>query len=77
MRKPSYIAKIDNGVRAAAAENYIRYSLWTGAGLGVVGGLIFHNFLVGLAGWVAATIFSLIWWRPNGPGRKRMERDGS
>ncbi len=74
--KPEYLAKIDNGTRSAAAAPYVKYSLWTGAALGVVGGAIFRNVLAGLAGWVLSTLFSLFWWRPSGPGRRRRENAG-
>jgi hypothetical protein len=68
--------KIDNGTRAVAAANYVKWSLFMGAALGFVGAAIFHNIFAGLAGWVVSTIFSLFWWRPNGPGRRRFESAG-
>jgi hypothetical protein len=61
--------------RADAARNYVTFSVWTALAMDVLGSVVFHNLLAGLVGGVCTAAFSWFWWRPGGPGARRVKDD--
>ena len=56
------------------AEHTVTYALGAALFMAVLGTAVFRNVFAGLAGGLATGLFTLWWWRANGPGRKRLEK---
>ena len=64
--------------RRRTGSNYMSGYPWSAVyvaiPLGILGVLSFHNVFAGAAGFVAATLLGLWYWKPGGRGRRRIEK---
>jgi hypothetical protein len=61
--------------RETAARNPVSFTIGVALAMGILGVAIFDNVLAGIAGCVSTAAFSWFWWRPGGPGARRVKAD--
>jgi hypothetical protein len=59
--------------RGYAAANRVKFSVTQSVVVLFTFTVLFRNVIAGLAGAVVALVFGLYWWRPGGPGRRRLQ----
>lgn len=60
--------------RVAAAKRPVPTALLQGLAMGIFGAVLFQNVFAGIAGGLATFLFAIYWWRPAGPGPKRLQK---
>jgi hypothetical protein len=61
--------------REWASQNPLRATIQRSIISGLLAFAIFHDWRAGLIGLACTLPFGWYWWRPGGPGPKRVERD--